>query len=212
VPPRHQRLAEFRVGVVLDDHRAPVTGEVGAGLSDTVDALARAGASVVEGWPDGIDPGQSAESFGFQVGLFFAFQQPGEQELAPLAAVIEQERRRMAARIAWSQYFDEVDVFLCPTNFTAAFPHDPRPLDERTIATPDGQRPYNQQPFWIAHASLPGLPAVVAPVGRTPGGLPVGVQIVGPLYEDDTAITFADLLAEVTGGFQPPPTPNLPGS
>jgi amidase len=212
VPPRQRRLAEFRVGVVLDDHRAPVTGEVGAGLSDTVDALARAGASVVEGWPDGIDPGQSAESFGFQVGLFFAFQQPGEQELAPLAAVIEQERRRMAARIAWSQYFDEVDVFLCPTNFTAAFPHDPRPLDERTIATPDGQRPYNQQPFWIAHASLPGLPAVVAPVGRTPGGLPVGVQIVGPLYEDDTAITFADLLAEVTGGFQPPPTPNLPGS
>ena len=205
VPPRQRRLAEFRVGVVLDDHRAPVTGEVGAGLSDTVDALARAGASVVEGWPDGVDPGQSAESFGFQVGLFFAFQQPGEEELAPLAAVIEQERRRMAARSAWSQYFDEVDVFLCPTNFTAAFPHDPRPFDERTIATPDGKRPYNEQPFWIAHASLPGLPAVVAPVGRTPGGLPVGVQIVGPLYEDDTAFTFAELLAEVTGGYHPPP-------
>jgi amidase len=33
----------------------------------------------------------------------------------------------------------------------------------------------------------------------------VGAQIVAPLYEDDTAITFAELLAEVTGGFQPPP-------
>jgi amidase len=204
-PPRHRRLTDYRAGVVLDDHHAPVTGEVGAVLSDTVDALARAGVRVIEGWPEGVDPGQSAESFGFHVGLFFAFQQPGEQELAPLAAVIEQERRRMAARSAWSRYFEEVDVFLCPTNFTAAFPHDTRPLDERTIATRDGQRPYREQPFWVAHASLPGLPAVVAPVGRTPGGLPVGVQIVGPLYEDDTAIAFADLLGEVTGGFQPPP-------
>jgi amidase len=211
-PPRHRRLAEFRVGVVLDDPRAPVTGEVGAGLSDTVDALARAGASVVQGWPDGIDPAQCAESFGFQVGLFFAFQQPGEQELAPLGAVIEQERRRMAARSAWSRYFDDVDVFVCPTNFTAAFPHDSRPLAERTIATPEGQRPYNDQSFWIAHASLAGLPAVVAPVGRTSGGLPVGVQILGPLYQDDTAITFADLLAEVTGGFQPPPLSGEPSS
>jgi amidase len=33
----------------------------------------------------------------------------------------------------------------------------------------------------------------------------VGVQILGPLYEDDTAITFAELLADLTGGFQPPP-------
>ena len=201
--PRHRRLADFRVGVVLDDQHAPVTAEVGAPLSDTVDALARAGARVLDGWPEGVDPGQSAESFAFQVGLFFAFQQPGA-EFAPLAAVVEQEGRRMAARIAWSRYFADVDVFLCPTNFTPAFPHDARPFDERTIVTPEGERPYRDQPFWIAHASLPGLPAVVAPVGRTPRGLPVGVQIVGPLFEDDTPITFAELLADVTGGFQPP--------
>jgi amidase len=203
-PPRHRRLADFRVGVVLDDPHAPVTGEVGAVLSDAVDALARAGATVIEGWPDGVDPGQSSESFGFHVGLFFAFQQPGE-DLPPLGAVIEQENRRMAVRAAWSDYFERNDVFLCPTNFTPAFPHDARPFDERTIPTPDGERPYAQQPFWIAHASLPGLPAVATPVGRTPGGLPVGVQILGPLYEDDTAITFAELLADLTGGFQPPP-------
>lgn len=204
-PPRHRRLADFRVGVVLDDPRAPVTSEVGAVLSDTVDALAQAGVRVTEGWPAGIDPEQSAESFGFQVSLFFAFAQPGEQDFAPLAAVIEQERRRMAARAAWSDYFRDVDVFVCPVNFTAAFPHDPRPFGQRTITTADGERPYTDQPFWIAHASLAGLPAVAAPTGRTSAGLPVGAQIIGPLYEDDTAITFAGLLADVTGGFQPPP-------
>jgi amidase len=49
------------------------------------------------------------------------------------------------------------------------------------------------------------LPAVVAPVGRTPGGLPVGVQIVGPYLEDRTPIDFARRLADVIGGYEVPP-------
>jgi amidase len=203
-PLRHRRLEDFRVGVVLDHQRAPVSSEVTALLSDAVDALARAGATVVEGWPDGVDPVRNAESFGFHVGLFFAFQQPGE-DFATLAEVVDHENRRMAARAAWSRYFDDIDVFLCPANFTPAFPHDSRPFEQRTITTPEGERPYENQPFWISHASLPGLPAVAAPIGRTPGGLPVGAQIVGPLYEDDTAITFAELLRDVIGGYEPPP-------
>jgi amidase len=111
----------------------------------------------------------------------------------------------MAARVAWSSYFRDVDVFLCPVNFTPPFAHDPRPFDERTVATPEGQRPYGDQVFWIAQPALPGLPSITAPIGRTPGGLPVGAQVVGPLYEDDTLITFAELLADVVGGYERPP-------
>jgi amidase len=203
-PARRTRLDELRVGVVLDHPMAPVSSEVGGPLSDAVDALARAGATVVEGWPDGVDPEAGYESFGFQVGLFFAFQQPGE-DFAKISEVARQERRRMAVRAAWGRYFDRLDVFLCPANFTPAFPHDGRPFEERTIATPEGQRRYDSQAFWVSHASLPGLPAVVAPVGLTPGGLPVGAQIVGPLHEDDTAITAAELLATVVGGYRRPP-------
>jgi amidase len=202
--PRHSRLADFRVGVVLDHERAPVSSEVGAVLSNAVDALGRAGAKVVDGWPAGVDPVSHAESFGFQVGLFFAFQQPGG-DFAPLDAVIAQEALRMASRTAWSRYFEDVDVLLCPTNFTPAFPHDTRPFGERVISTPEGDRPYDAQAFWVAHAALPGLPAVAAPVGRTAGGLPVGAQVIGPRHEDDTAITFAELLADVVGGYQRPP-------
>jgi amidase len=203
-PPRHARLEDFRVGVVLDHEHAPVSSEVTTLLSNAVDALTRAGATVVEGWPEGVDPVQEYESFGFHVGLFFAFQQPGD-DFATLSEFINHEDRRMFVRVAWDRYFDDFDVFLCPANFTPAFPHDSRPLDERTITTPEGERPYNNQPFWIAHASLPGLPAVVAPIGRTPGGLPVGAQIIGPLYEDDTALTFAELLGDVIGGYESPP-------
>ncbi len=203
-PPRHTRLEDFRVGVVLDHEHAPVSSEVSAPLSNAVDTLARAGATVVEGWPDGVDPARNYESFGFHVRSFFAFQESGE-ELAKFSEFVEHENRRMASRAAWNRYFNEIDVFLCPVSFTLAFPHDTRPFEERKIVTPEGERPYNDQSFWISHASLPGLPAMAAPVGRTPGGLPIGVQIVAPLYEDDTAITFAELLADVIGGYEPPP-------
>jgi len=169
-----------------------------------VDRLAGAGARVVEGWPDGVDPARSYESFGFHVRAFFAFQEPGG-DFATLSEFADHENRRMAARAAWDRYFDEFDIFLCPVNFTLAFPHDEGPFEERVIATPEGERPYDDQAFWVAHASLPGLPAVAAPVGRTPGGLPVGAQVLGPLYEDDTAITFAELLADAIGGYEPPP-------
>jgi amidase len=203
-PPRHARLEDFRVGVVLDHERAPVSGEVATPLSNAVDALVRAGATVVEGWPDGVDPVQHYESFGFHVQAFFAFQEPGE-DFVTFPEFVDHENRRMASRAAWNRYFDNIDVFLCPVSFTPAFPHDERPFEERTIATPEGERSYNDQSFWVSHASLPGLPAVAAPTGRTPGGLPVAAQILGPLYEDDTPITFAELLGDVIGGYEPPP-------
>ncbi|MCU1487183.1 MAG: amidase [Actinomycetia bacterium] len=203
-PPRHARLRDFRVGVVLDHPNAPVSSDVAARLAATVDGLVEAGATVVEGWPPGVDAARDFESFGFQVGLFFAYQDAGS-EPAVLAGFVEQEIRRMATRAAWGRYFEDVDVFLCPANFTAAFTHDVRPFEERMITTSAGEVSYASQPFWSSHASLSGLPAVVAPVGVTAAGLPVGVQVIGPLHEDDTAITFAELLAEVIGGFEPPP-------
>jgi amidase len=203
-PPRHRRLSEFRVGLVLDHDSAPVASDVGAVLSNCVDALGASGATMVPGWPTGVDPVAEYETFGFHVGLFFAFAEPGG-DFPAITEFIVQESRRMALRALWSRYFDDVDVFLCPANFTAAFPHDGRPFPERTITTPEGERRYDNQPFWVSHASVSGLPAVVAPVGLTRDGLPVGAQIIGPMYEDDTAITFAELLTDVLGGYERPP-------
>jgi amidase len=202
--PRRRRLEEFRVGAVLDHERAAVSNEVGGLLSNALDAIARAGVTVVEGWPEDVDPVKEFDSFGYHIELFFAFQEPG-QGFVRMPEIADQQALRMFARAAWGRYFEDVDVFVCPANFTPAFPHDRRPFEERTISTHEGERSYADQPFWIAHASLPGLPAVVAPVGRTPAGLPVGAQIIGPLYEDDTPLVFAELLAEVVGGYEAPP-------
>ena len=42
-------------------------------------------------------------------------------------------------------------------------------------------------------------------VGLTAGGLPVGLQIVGPYLEDATPIAVAGHLADAIGGFKAPP-------
>jgi amidase len=49
------------------------------------------------------------------------------------------------------------------------------------------------------------LPSTVAPAGFTPGGLPVGAQIVGPQYGDRSCIALAQQLEGEFQGFVPPP-------
>jgi amidase len=56
----------------------------------------------------------------------------------------------------------------------------------------DGQAtPFAAQLFWAGIATFPGLPATVAPAGRTSTGLPIGVQLIGPYLEDRTSIAVA---------------------
>jgi amidase len=87
-----------------------------------------------------------------------------------------------------------------------AFPHDHSPnVFDRVLQTPGGPRPYLDLLFWISFATLAGLPATTAPVGLTRGGLPVGIQIMGPYLEDATTIDLAGRLADLLGGFRPPP-------
>lgn len=88
-----------------------------------------------------------------------------------------------------------------------AFSHDHRERPERQLVVNGLAEEFNLHVpgFWAAIATLPYLPATSAPAGRTPGGMPVGVQIVGPYLEDRTTIEFARLLAETTEGFVPPP-------
>ena len=157
-PPRHTRLRDFRVGVVLDHDHAPTSSEVGAVLSDAVDALARAGATVVEGWPDGVDPVREAESFGFHVRLFFAYQQPGD-DLPPFAEVVAHEHRRMAARAAWGDYFDDVDVFLCPASFPGLPPR------HQALRGPHDRHPARRAALWRPGV-LGGARVAARPAGR----------------------------------------------
>jgi amidase len=114
------------------------------------------------------------------------------------------DERRTRLRAQWASYFRDCDVLLCPIMPTVAFPHDHREINARTMRI-DGKDESYFQLFWAGHAVNAYLPATVAPAGRARSGLPVGIQIIGPYLEDRTPIAFAAQLADVLGGFTPPP-------
>jgi amidase len=201
--PRHTRLEDFRIGCVLEDPMAPVTADVAAVYERTVSAVERAGSTVTHGWPAGLDIPAQLKTFS----LLLTALVNAENVVDPHIRWLQASQHRLAVRALWQTYFESHDVLLLPTTITAAFPHDhSEPIGKRTVDTPEGKRPYIQQvPYWITFASLAGIPATIAPVGFTRDGLPVGIQILGPMWEDATSIEFAALLADRIGGFTPPP-------
>jgi amidase len=225
-PPRHSRVDRFRVGYTFDDPMVPVVPEVKALYERMIQEVEKAGATLDPGWPAGIDLRAHVPTFQY---LMFAFltadadpsarararerleQNPNDAFAAamtePHARWLRETQNRLVFRGRWEEYFEHHDVFLMPPTITTAIAHDhSEPMDRRMIQTPGGPRRYIPDlAAWVSAASLAGLPATVAPIGRTAEGLPVGVQIVGPMWEDGTPIEFAALLADLVGGFTPPP-------
>jgi len=77
-----------------------------------------------------------------------------------------------------------------------------RRLDARRLDVDGQSQPYTNNVIWAGLATGAGLPATVAPIGRTESGLPIGVQIIGPYLEDSTPIQFAQLLEQAFGGLR----------
>jgi amidase len=223
--PRHKRLSDFRIGYMLDDATAPVSADLAQLHDHLITQLGRIGARLTPGWPGGIDPASEWRTYQY-LSRSASVGNPSEEELArlrkrfetnpgdlatavavnPHSRWVAQTRRQLNSRTLWSQYFQSHDVFLLPSAFSVAFPHDhTTPVENRSVETPNGRQPMDVMGYWAAFANLSGLPATVAPIGKTPVGLPAGIQIVAPMWEDGTAIQFAALLADLVGGYTSPP-------
>jgi amidase len=87
---------------------------------------------------------------------------------------------------------------------TSAFRHDHSLQPERRLDIVGRSVAYDDQIVWAAVAALTGFPATVIPIAHA-GGLPVGVQIVGPYLHDRTTLAFAELIGREFGGVVPPP-------
>ncbi len=197
-PVRHARTSDYRVGYVLDDGLCPTSGESLEILRHTLELIGSAGVTTVAGWPIGVDPGSAETALGRHLDAFFAATDPSNGDSGTPES-LRDAPDRAAAQQAWSEYFTDIDVFLCPVAPTTAPTHDERPLPDRTVSTTYGELPYNRLPYWISHATLSGLPAATIPVGRAPNGLPVGIQIIGPHHADKTVLAFAEHLSTLTG-------------
>lgn len=116
------------------------------------------------------------------------------------------EERRARIEDRWRNVFAQVDVVLTPVTPLPAFPHDTdRPPAERELVVDGRPVPYFAHTVWTCLASVARLPSTVVPAGRTPAGLPVGIQIITPRWQDRSALAFARLVEGLNGGFEPPP-------
>ena len=97
-------------------------------------------------------------------------------------------------------------MLLCPPIATAALPHRQDGDDAGSARSRSNGRTiaYNDMLFWPGLTCGYHLPASVAPLGFTRAGLPLGVQIVGPIYGDRTTIAVARMLEQAWLGFQAP--------
>jgi amidase len=206
---RGTRLVDYRLGYVLDHPHAPVASHVKDVLSATIEALRKAGARLEEGWPEGVDSVKQYDVYMYLLELYERRDNNSDGVVTANAAHSEVQtamNEQLAARISWRNYFRTHDAFLLPTSPIPAFQHDHsgKTLIERKFITPEFSVTHHDMYYWIHTANLAGLPATVAPVGLTPGGLPVGIQVLGPYLEDATSIAIGGHVADVMGGFRAP--------
>ena len=101
-----------------------------------------------------------------------------------------QKVRALIAR-DFARAFEACDVILAPTAPSAAFALGDKTADPLAMYLND---------VFAVPASLAGLPAMSVPGGLTQGGLPLGLQIIGPAF-DEQAVLNAGLAIEERAGF-----------
>ncbi len=105
-----------------------------------------------------------------------------------------QKVRTLIAR-DFATAFESVDAILTPTAPSAAFPMG---------AKQDPIAMYYNDVFTVP-ADLAGIPGISVPAGRDADGLPLGLQVLGRAFDEETVLRVADVL-ETAAGFTARPT------
>lgn len=192
---RHKALKDFRV-LVLDHHPVIATAdEVLQPLRKLANDLDHAGVDVAYNLENLPDLADAHAHYRTMLLTQMTRGVPGSQPIDAHQWMDLRDRQMQITR-QWSEVFQEVDVVISPPFGVTAFPHTDNPdWSTRTLMIDGKETPYGPQVAWPGIATFSGLPATVAPLAKTSAGLPVGVQIMGALFDDYTTIGFADLLA-----------------
>jgi len=206
--PRHADVASYRVGVWFEDPSVPIDRDELALLRRAADALADAGAKVEGAHP----PVDFAEQNGLFVQMISGAVSVSMDDDAAEAMAgshrqwLRGDEKRAAVRRVWAEWFESYDALLCPVMPTPAVAHlQEGDMFSRSVEINGDPVPYLNLIAWTGFIGITCLPSAVPPIGRTPGGLPVGVQVVTPYLRDRDAIALAGHLADLAGGYDVPP-------
>jgi len=218
---RELSLDELRAGAIgffEEDGLAPVTPETRAAVQAAAAALRDAGFRVEPFRPRSLEPLRELwwKLFVQCGAMFYAPEIRGRRhELSPIFSEFlsfsDAVPPLTATQLldAWaeldllrSKALEEMSahpVLLCPVASIPAWGHGERAwmVEGRSLKYLDAVR-HTQ---WF---NTLAAPAAVVPVGRSPEGLPIGVQVVAHPFEDETALGVAGVV-DAAFGYCPPP-------
>jgi Asp-tRNA(Asn)/Glu-tRNA(Gln) amidotransferase A subunit family amidase len=220
--PSAQDLRAIRIGYFEDDGRTPVTAETRAAVRTAALGLERAGFHITEFRPEGLEQAQDLwwKFFGTAGAMLLGPMTSGrEHELSPILrefsgwaaadpphtaeSLLNTWIQRDVLRLQFFARMKEAPVLLCPVASIPAFRHGERSwsIDGKTVSYLDAWS-YSE---WF---NLLGMPAATVPVGPSPEGLPIGVQIVANPWQEELVLAVAAAVERECGGWREPPPIN----
>ena len=208
-----------RIGYFEDDGRTPVTAETRAAIHQAADLLSRAGFEVEPFRPDGLEKARELWWWFFGVAgamLLGPIMKGREGELSRILrefndwvakepphtaqSLLNTWIQRDMVRMLVFEQMQRYPVLLCPVASVPAFKHGERAwdIDGQTVAYLDAWS-------YCEWFNLLGMPGVVVPMSKSNEGLPIGVQIVTQPWQEEVALSVAELLEHERGPWQGPP-------
>jgi Asp-tRNA(Asn)/Glu-tRNA(Gln) amidotransferase A subunit family amidase len=214
-----QEIRKLRVAYFVDDGITPVTPETAAAVRTAAEALRAQGFQVAEWRPQNLDRVWQLwwNLFGRAGQMAFAPTIEGHEaalspilrafrakvaELPPLTAqeLLNTLLARDVLRANLLAKMEGFPILICPACAVPAFRHGEREWTVQGLKVE-----YLKAMSYSQWFNLLGNPAAVVPVGSSPEGLPIGVQIVGRPWEDEAVLAVAAKIEEACGGFRRPP-------
>jgi Asp-tRNA(Asn)/Glu-tRNA(Gln) amidotransferase A subunit family amidase len=217
--PSKEEMRSIRIGYFEDDGRTPVTAETRTAVNEAAEALSRAGFTVEAFRPEGLEQARKLwwQFFGIAGGMLLGPMTKGrEAELGPMLkefsswvaaepihtgqTLLDTWIQRDVVRMQILQQMQEYPVLLCPVAAIPAFRHRERSwrIDGKIVQYLDAWS-YSE---WF---NLLGTPAAVVPVGQSPEGLPIGVQISARPWQEELVLEVAARVEQGCGNWRRPP-------
>lgn len=210
----NDQLHKLRIGYFEGHKGCPVTAETKSAVRRAVDCLQQRGFEVVPYVPDVL---KQAHEYWWTL-----FVRLGGELLLPIfdgreqetSSILQYARKQSAPskqelldawfgrdqlRVKLFSEMNQTPIIICPVCAVPAFRHEERqwPVNGQYVD-------YMQAMMYTQWFNLLGNPAAVVPVGESPEGLPIGVQVVGLPYQEELVLKIAAVI-ESAGGFKAPP-------
>ena len=105
------------------------------------------------------------------------------------AYYVKAQKVRRLIQNDFKNAFEKCDVILTPTSPVSAFPIGDKSMIENPINM------YLNDVFTVS-VSLAGLPALSLPIGLSANGLPLGMQLIGKAFDEETVFKTAYALEQ----------------